>query len=198
MRLFLIVLAFLALLLPILPAHAGKKTVILGGAAGLCAKSAACRGIVTKPIKNLGKKALEKGVEIAKEKAKEAAKDLAAAYIDPSRYPAVAGHVREAIGKGHPDILTHDPKNARKNRRDSLRGIPTAPKMQRDEYPFASTKEGGKGASVKSVPEADNMGCGSAVMHQCRKQGVKPGDQYRVVVGEPPDHLKPKHLRKRK
>ncbi|WP_371496743.1 hypothetical protein [Kitasatospora sp. NBC_00374] len=95
--------------------------------------------------------------------------------IDSSKYPESAQHIQEAqngtiwrggrsrTGPAKPSVLTIDRGNADANRAESLRGIPTAPPKDRDEYPPAMFQEGGKGASVKYISDSDNRGSGSAM-----------------------------------
>lgn len=78
-------------------------------------------------------------------------------------------HELEARAAGQPRILHWRPDLADANRRAALRGIATAPGFDRDEYPPASSLEGGKGSDVKLVLRADNRSAGQrlgAVMHQ--------------------------------
>lgn len=97
--------------------------------------------------------------------------------VDSRKYPESAQHIHEAQsgvsfsgppssgvpGSPHPTVLTIDRGGADARRADSLRGIATAPPLDRDEYPPAMFKEGGTGASVKYIPESDNRGSGSAM-----------------------------------
>ncbi|MFS0654866.1 sporulation protein [Bacillus sp. 179-C3.3 HS] len=82
------------------------------------------------------------------------------------RYPETGGHIQEAIRKGHSDVCTIDRNGADSRRQESLKGIPTKPGFDRDEWPMAVCLEGGKGASVKYVSPSDNRGAGSWVGHQ--------------------------------
>lgn len=100
-------------------------------------------------------------------------------YISDKKYPESAKHVTEAQtgttwrgdvpGPGaHPSVVTVDRDGAKQNRRDSLRGVPTRDKLDRDEYPPAVFAEGGEGASVKYVPYSDNRGAGASMGNQLR------------------------------
>lgn len=82
------------------------------------------------------------------------------------RYPETALHIKESIEKGHSDICTIDREGADNRRKQSLKGIPTKPGYDRDEYPMAMCEEGGKGADVKYISPSDNRGAGSWVGHQ--------------------------------
>lgn len=78
-------------------------------------------------------------------------------------------HEREALEHGQPRILHWRPDLADAHRKASLKGVATAPGSDRDEYPPASSLEGGTGADVKLVLRSDNRSAGQrlgAVMHQ--------------------------------
>jgi Deoxyribonuclease NucA/NucB len=76
--------------------------------------------------------------------------------LSKSDYPETGGHIEEAIGKGHPDILTINRPVAKANRKASLKGIKTKSGFDRDEWPMAMGKEGGKGAHIKYIDPSDN------------------------------------------
>lgn len=92
-----------------------------------------------------------------------------------NRYPNVTTHIEEAMESGKPRSLTLSRPSAKPNRAESLKGIETKPKMDRDEYPFAATEEGGSGASVRHLPSGENRGAGSCFGHWCkgRPDGTK-------------------------
>jgi hypothetical protein len=89
--------------------------------------------------------------------------------IPSSRFPETAQHIQDSIANGQPDILTIDRGNASANRTQSLKGFDTVSGLDRDEYPPAMFKEGGKGADVKPINPSDNRGCGSYVSQQLKK-----------------------------
>ena len=49
-----------------------------------------------------------------------------------------------------------------------MKGTSKVPGMDRDEYPPAMFKEGGKGSSVKPLTPGDNRGTGACIGAQCR------------------------------
>lgn len=117
------------------------------------------------------------------------------AVVDSSRFPESAQHIREAqSGKiwsggdvieddpmeSKPSILTIDRGGADDNRSESLRGISTAPGMDRDEYPMAMFSEGGAGASVKHIDSGDNQAAGASVGGQLR--GIPDGAKVKIVI----------------
>jgi hypothetical protein len=116
------------------------------------------------------------------------------AIVDSAKYPESALHIQEAqsgkIWSGG-DVLDDDPVEAKPtiltiarggaddNRTESLRGIKTAPGMDRDEYPMAMFEEGGAGASVKHISSADNQAAGASVGGQLR--GIPDGAKVKIV-----------------
>lgn len=95
-------------------------------------------------------------------------------FINPNKYPQSAAHINRAQQKGHPQILTKDSASkstVRSRRRAATSQLPPRQRgtQDRDEYPFASTKEGGAGSSVEYVDSADNQGAGSSLRAQWDK-----------------------------
>ena len=88
--------------------------------------------------------------------------------VAEDRFPESAQHIRDAQQAGKPNVLTIDRAGARDNRRASLRGKPTEPAKDRDEFPPAFTKEGGESASVRNIGSSDNRGSGACIGQQCR------------------------------
>ena len=60
--------------------------------------------------------------------------------------------------------------------------MPNVPGTSRDEYPFASTAEGGKGAWVGHIPIEQQWSQGGLLRNFFREHGVNPDDLFRVVV----------------
>lgn len=80
--------------------------------------------------------------------------------------PQIYKHTLNAFQKGKPSILHYDPdKEKQKARRnEALKGIPSkGPMLHRDEYPYASTYEGGSGAVVEYVPNTENSSQGGSL-----------------------------------
>jgi RHS repeat-associated protein len=88
--------------------------------------------------------------------------------VSRSRHPESAAHIEEAQAGGQPSTLTIDRAGARARRKDALSETPTKRGADRDEYPPAMFKEGGKGASVRHINPADNRGAGACIGAQCR------------------------------
>ncbi len=103
-----------------------------------------------------------------------------------SQFPEAARHVDMAQRLGQPTVLTIDRSHALRQRRESLRHIARgegSPRgMDRDEYPFAMTREGGQNADVRYISAGDNRGAGSSIAHQTRN--LRDGDRIRVLVAD--------------
>lgn len=101
-----------------------------------------------------------------------------------TKFPFIAENIYQAQKSGAPKVLTKiSGKQASENRKNSLRGIPASPKgMSRDEYPFASSKEGGKGARVMDVPISEQHSQGGTMRAFYNKNNIKDGDKFRVRV----------------
>jgi hypothetical protein len=97
--------------------------------------------------------------------------------IPRSRFGELADHYSDAIAAGQPRLLTTGYTGAALRRRDSLSGIPTRIGFDRDEYPFAMTRQGGSGASVRYLDPSLNRAVGSYVRNQLPDR-----DGYRFMV----------------
>jgi hypothetical protein len=102
------------------------------------------------------------------------------ATVSKSQHPQAAKHIQDAQRAGHPKVLTVERSATKANRAASMKGVKTKPGKDRDEYPPAMFKEGGKGASVRHIDPKDNRGAGSCIGAQCRK--LKDGDKVRIKV----------------
>ncbi|WP_127488773.1 NucA/NucB deoxyribonuclease domain-containing protein [Paenibacillus ehimensis] len=96
------------------------------------------------------------------------------------RFPETAAHIKAAIEHGKSSICTIDRKGAEANRKESLKGVPTKPNLDRDEFPMAMCAEGGKGADIMYISPSDNRGAGSWVSNQLEK--YPDGTQVKIVV----------------
>ncbi len=102
--------------------------------------------------------------------------------IDSAKMPNIARNIRNAQAKGAPQILTRtqDPTRIVSNRRTACAGFCGVGSP--DEYPFATTYEGGKGAFVSGVPLQEQRIQGGT-LHQFYEQfNIKDGDKFRVIV----------------
>ena len=67
-------------------------------------------------------------------------------------------------------------------RAEALKDFPLVPRWSRDEYPFASTLEGGEGADVKLVPIQEQRIQGGVINGFYSKNNMNPGDCFYVKV----------------
>lgn len=113
------------------------------------------------------------------------------------RYPSVYHHHEIAIGlRKKPPILTLDTDKdaADKRRKEATGRYPSYfdPEddniYQKDEYPYATTMEGGKDASVMYVPASENASHGNYVKTIKRAFKMKTGDKFVIMLC--PDELK--------
>ncbi|WP_189922998.1 polymorphic toxin-type HINT domain-containing protein [Kitasatospora xanthocidica] len=97
--------------------------------------------------------------------------------IDAIQHPDSAIHAAEQGGEGM--MVTLDRAGADARRTDNLRGIPTLPGQDRDEFPPAVFKEGAS-AHVKHIGAGDNRGAGSDMKNQL--VGIPNGSRVRVTI----------------
>jgi RHS repeat-associated protein len=100
--------------------------------------------------------------------------------ISRSRFPESAKHIDEAISAGRPSTLTIDRAGAASRRQDAMKGTQPSSGKDRDEYPPAMFREGGAGASVRSISPSDNRGSGACIGAQCR--GLADGTKVDIKV----------------
>ncbi len=97
----------------------------------------------------------------------------------PRRWPNIADHIAD-VRRRYPLVLHIDRAGADENREDSLRGIPTKPGFDRDEYPPAVAREGGEGADVRYVRSSENRSAGSYMGN--RLEPYCSGQPFRMLV----------------
>ena len=101
--------------------------------------------------------------------------------VHANRTPAIAAHVRAAQAAGKPAILHRVvpvPRNRRPGACRGWRGPGSC-----DEYPFASTIEGGPGkASIAGVPLKEQRRQGGHLLAFYRRHRIGNGDAFVVVV----------------
>jgi Deoxyribonuclease NucA/NucB len=91
--------------------------------------------------------------------------------------------VRVALAAGHPRVLTRaSGARQRANRQAACGHWRPGSRLSCDEYPFASTLQGGRGASIAGVPKVEQRRQGGALRAFYAKQRVRVGDQFLVVV----------------
>ncbi|GIJ10586.1 RHS repeat-associated core domain-containing protein [Micromonospora sp. NPDC049891] len=109
--------------------------------------------------------------------------------INRNRYPDVADNFENAIRNGHSPIVTRQTgrSNVRANRNAAQAGEPRPDSLGRnlswEEYPFASTREGGAGAQLRLIDRTQNTSHGrDSLWPFLRDNGVANGDRYYVRV----------------
>ncbi|MEN1934521.1 DNA-entry nuclease [Paenibacillus sp. 102] len=85
------------------------------------------------------------------------------------RYPETGKHIADAMKEGHSKVCTIDRSGAADRRKLSLAPYPAKKGYDRDEWPMAMCKEGGKGAHIEYISPADNRGAGSWVGNKLDK-----------------------------
>jgi hypothetical protein len=110
---------------------------------------------------------------------KKAVENLPTVTFSSRTHPELAENIRHAQAAGHPSVLTHG-GNAAANRAASLEEVPNILPLSRDEYPFATSLEGGAGSWVGHVPASQQNSQGGILSNFFRRNQIKPGDKYRV------------------
>jgi hypothetical protein len=101
--------------------------------------------------------------------------------VDSRRTPAIAAHIRAAQAAGKPAILHRVLPTPRDRRPGACRGWRGPGSC--DEYPFASTIEGGPGkASIAGVPLKEQKLQGGDLLAFYRRHRIGNGDPFVVVV----------------
>lgn len=109
--------------------------------------------------------------------------------LDDVKHVDLIAHERAAIEKGQPRQLTLERTNASQRRTDDLRGIPTRPGFDRDEYPPAFTEEAGTHTDgrprddVAYVASSENRS-GGAVMGLALRPYCD-GQRFVIEAGRP-------------
>ncbi|KAB8315500.1 hypothetical protein SD81_029315 [Tolypothrix campylonemoides VB511288] len=100
--------------------------------------------------------------------------------------PNIADHIATAQSRGYPNILSRTTDSGRisRNRREACRNfVPgPAPNTSCDEYPFASTYEGGAGASIRAVPPREQNVQGGILSSFYRQNNIPDRGPFQVVV----------------
>ena len=112
--------------------------------------------------------------------------------IDSSLYPDVADNFNNALDNGESPIVTRLTGRSaiRANRADAQAGVPRPDTLGTDvqgdplsweEFPFASTEEGGAGATLRLINRDQNISHGrDSLWPFLRDNGIGNGDQYYV------------------
>lgn len=112
-------------------------------------------------------------------------KDLPVMVFDAARMPYISRHITMAWQAGHPALLHRGELGTGGTNRSLACTAPRKVELKPgscDEYPFASTAEGGVGASTQAVPGSEQLIQGGVVNGTYSKNKMKPGDEFLVVV----------------
>lgn len=101
--------------------------------------------------------------------------------VDATRMPFIARNTKLAWESGLPAVLTMDRSKQGANRQQACGGFKPNHGGQCDEYPMASTTEGGAGARTEEVPGRENLCQGGTYVHQYPPNG----EQFLVVIKRP-------------
>jgi Deoxyribonuclease NucA/NucB len=113
--------------------------------------------------------------------------DLPIVVLDAEKMPFIGRNITTAWAAGKPGILTRGGDETIKANRAKSCGKfkPAYPGGSCDEYPFASSLEGGTGAQVEEVPMREQACQGGTLSSQYRREGIKVGDKFGVMVRHP-------------
>lgn len=108
--------------------------------------------------------------------------DLHVLFVDAARMPFIARNTQLAWESGRPAVLTMNRAKQQANRAAACpRSFPKPHGGSCDEYPMASTDQGGKGARAEEVPIRENTCQGGSYGWQYPKDG----DNFLVVIVRP-------------
>lgn len=100
--------------------------------------------------------------------------------------PQIADHIADAQARGYPNVLsrTTDRQRINRNRREACRNFVPQPPLNTscDEYPFASTYQGGAGASIRAVTVLEQNIQGGTLSAFYRINSIPERGRFRVEV----------------
>jgi len=103
--------------------------------------------------------------------------------LDDVKHAHLIAHERAAIEAGQHRTLTWDPDGADARRKNDLKGIPTKPGFDRDEYPPAAAQESAPHADVAYVSSSENRSGGSVLGLAMRP--FCDGQRFMIEAGRP-------------
>ena len=107
-------------------------------------------------------------------------------YISQSLWPNVYNTHLMGIAKGNSTLITYDSDRvaarSRRAQAQTTSGLSRIPEQHLDEYPYASTKEGGAGAAVNSVPAKENMQHGGYLGGLVVANKMETGDKFNIIL----------------
>ena len=106
-------------------------------------------------------------------------------YISEKKWKYIYMNHKRGIAKGNPTLLTYDSSNINAARRTAAlkaSGISSSSQVDRDEYPYAHTEEGGSNASVMQVPRSENRSHGQYLSTLVKSNNMKTGDHFLIIL----------------
>jgi hypothetical protein len=114
--------------------------------------------------------------------------DVKILVLDAAKMPFISRNIRLAWGEGKPFVLTRNSALKDVNRGKACNGFPykfASSKGSCDEYPFATTDEGGTGARVEEVHLSEQNCQGGTVSRGYQLAQIANGDTFLVVISNP-------------
>lgn len=105
--------------------------------------------------------------------------------FDSVDFPNKTANMQKKMGPRKVKKLTRQTGRSkiRKNRRAALKGTSKGPPgTSLDEFPFASSTQGGKGAAVAAIPVTEQCAQGGKLSSFYRNNNIQAGDSYWVKV----------------
>lgn len=112
------------------------------------------------------------------------ARELPVAQFEERLFPGVNDNLAEALARGESPIVERltGRRNIRRNRRQAQQGLDRPPaEMTWEEFPFASSSQGGRGAITTLVERAENNRQGGFLSAFYAKHGIQNGDPFYVL-----------------
>ncbi|MFF1708776.1 RHS repeat-associated core domain-containing protein [Streptomyces sp. NPDC058268] len=112
------------------------------------------------------------------------AQSLPVAHFDEHTFPGVNDNLSEALARGESPIVERQTgrRNIRRNRRHAQRGLDRpGDQMTWEEFPFASSRQGGHGAVTTLIERAENNRQGGFLSSFYAEHGIQNGDSFYVA-----------------
>lgn len=123
--------------------------------------------------------------KIAARFAPAAESELPTIAFSKAQTPGIADNIEAAFAEGHPSVLNRLEGRdlIRAQRADALARQARPPSgYSLDEFPFASSQQGGAGARVAQVPVTEQNIQGGMLSSFYQKYGITHGDPFQVIV----------------
>ncbi|MBB3109339.1 hypothetical protein FHS18_001391 [Paenibacillus phyllosphaerae] len=97
-----------------------------------------------------------------------------------SQYPETAAHMKEAVAAGQSQVCTIARKEEDVKREEALKDFPAKEGSERADWPMAMCAEGGAGADVAYVTDADYRGANAWI--EAKLENYPDGTRVEFVV----------------